>query len=163
MEAIRSGAYDYLVMSRTFPDDLRSSVSRAMREIQQELNLKDEDAARSLFFSNTFDFREIGPKLLRKIFKELNASAGFYEVQTGQTIPYFYMTSLPAYLNWIPEVIAREMEVELLDIAWLEWLEGLGVSVGGDCSPGDLGPGTFGLCSLFVNFSPGKDGVRTQK
>ncbi|HPA44507.1 MAG TPA: sigma 54-interacting transcriptional regulator [bacterium] len=36
VEAIRSGAFDYLVMSRTFPDDLRSAVSRAITEIQKE-------------------------------------------------------------------------------------------------------------------------------
>jgi len=36
VEAIRSGAFDYLVMSRTFPDDLRSAVSRAIKEIEKE-------------------------------------------------------------------------------------------------------------------------------
>ncbi len=36
VEAIRAGAFDYLVMSRTFPDDLRSVVSRAIEEMKQE-------------------------------------------------------------------------------------------------------------------------------
>ena len=36
VEAIRSGAFDYLVMSRTFPEDLRSAVSRAILEIDEE-------------------------------------------------------------------------------------------------------------------------------
>jgi len=120
--------------------------------IQQELGLKDEESARNLFFSNTFDFREIGPKLLRKFIKELNASTGFFEVQTGQTIPYMYMTSLPENLNWIPEVVAREMDIKLLDIDWDGWAEEIGVSFGDSFSSADLGPSAFGLFSLFVNF-----------
>jgi hypothetical protein len=120
--------------------------------IQQELGLKDEESARNLFFSNTFDFREIGPKLLSKFLKELNASTGFFEVQTGQTIPNLYMTSLPENLNWIPEVVAREMDIKLLDIDWDDWAEAIGISFGESCSSADLGPSAFGLFSLFVNF-----------
>jgi hypothetical protein len=120
--------------------------------IQEELGLKDEDSARNLFSSNTFDFREIGPKLLSKILKEVNASTGFYEVQTGQTIPYLYMTSLPENLNWIPEVISKELDIKLLDVDWQGWAEGIGVGFGEDCSPADLGPSAFGLFSLFINF-----------
>lgn len=119
--------------------------------IQQELGLKDEESAKNLFFSNTFDFREIGPKLLHKIIKELNASTGFYEVQTGQTIPHLYMTSLPENLNWIPEVIAQQMDIELMDIDWEGWADEIGISFGEDCSTGDLGPTAFGLFSLFIN------------
>lgn len=120
--------------------------------IQQELGLKDEDSARDLFFSNTFDFREIGPKLLRRILKELNASTGFYEVQTGQTIPQIYMTSLPQNLSWIPEVVAAEMDISLLEIDWEGWASDIGVSFGDDCSASSFDSSTFGLFSLFVNF-----------
>ena len=120
--------------------------------IQQELGLKDEESAKDLFSSNTFDFREIGPKLLSRILKELNASTGFYEVQTGQTIPYLYMTSLPENLNWIPEVISKELDIKLLDVDWEGWAEGIGVSFGDSCSSADLGPSAFGLFSLFINF-----------
>lgn len=120
--------------------------------IKNELGLKDEDSARDLFFSNTFDFREIGPKLLAKMLKELNASAGFYEVQTGQTIPHMYMTSLPENLAWIPEVVASEMDIKLLDIDWDGWAESIGVSFGEGCSSADMGPAEFGLFSLFINF-----------
>lgn len=119
--------------------------------IQKELGLKDEESARNLFSSNTFDFREIGPKLLSKILKELNASTGFYEVQTGQTIPYLYMTSLPENLNWIPEVISQELDIKLLDVDWHGWAEGIGVTFGEGCSLADLGPSAFGLFSLFIN------------
>jgi hypothetical protein len=120
--------------------------------IQQELGLKDEESARNLFSSNTFDFREIGAKLLGKFLKELNASTGFYEVQTGQTIPYLYMTCLPENLNWIPEVISKELDIKLLDIDWESWADEIGVSFGEDCSSSDLGPSAFGLFSLFINF-----------
>jgi hypothetical protein len=131
--------------------------------IQQELGLKDEESARSLFFSNTFDFREIGPKLLRRMIKELNASAGFYEVQTGQTIPYLYVSALPANLGWIPAVVASEMDIQLLEIKWDEWAAQIGVSFGDACSPADFGPATFGLFSLFINFDNLKDGSGKEK
>jgi hypothetical protein len=119
--------------------------------IQKELGLKDEDSARDLFFSNTFDFREIGPKLLRKVLKELNASTGFYEVQTGQTIPHMYMTSLPENLSWIPEVVASELDINLLEIDWEGWASHIGVSFGEDCSASSFDASKFGLFSLFVN------------
>lgn len=128
--------------------------------IQEELGLKDEESARELFFSNTFDFRETGARLLRKILKELNASAGFYEVQTGQTIPHFYMTSLPENLGWIPEVIAKEMDIELLDIDWEGWADKAGVFFGDECSAASFGPSNFGLFSLFINFDSTHHGSR---
>jgi len=119
--------------------------------IQSELGLKDEDSARELFFSNTFDFREMGPTLLGRVLKELNAATGFYEVQTGQTISHMYMTSIPENLNWIPEVISEETDIELLDVNWMEWAEKIGVSFGEECSTADFGPAKFALFSLFVN------------
>ena len=119
--------------------------------IQQELGLKDEESAKNLFFSNTFDFREIGPKLLRKFLKELNASTGFFEVQTGQTISMMYMTSLPENLDWIPDIVAKEMDIKLMDIDWEGWAESIGVSFGEACSASDFGPATFGLFSLMLN------------
>lgn len=119
--------------------------------IQQELGLKDEDSARNLFFSNTFDFRDVGPKLLKRVLKELNSSTGFYEVQTGQTISNMYMTSIPDNLGWIPEVIASEMDINLLDINWQEWSSNAGISFGDDCSAASFGSAKFGLFSLFLN------------
>lgn len=126
--------------------------------IQKELGLNDEESARNLFFSNTFDFREIGAKLLARLLKELNASTGFYEVQTGQTIPNLYMTSLPENLGWIPEVIAKEMDIELLNIEWEDWSSRLDITYGDDCSSTQFGPSNFGLFSLLINFENVKNG-----
>ena len=131
--------------------------------IQKELGLQDEESARGLFFSDTFDFRELGVKLLRRILKELHASSGFYEVQTGQTIPYVYMTLLPGSLHWIAEVVAAEMEMSLLDIQWEDWLGKMGVSIGGELSLADFSAARFGLAGLFGSFSGKSDAVETQK
>ena len=60
--------------------------------IQKELDLKDEESAKKLFYSDTFDFTEMGPALLNKMLKELQSSTGFYEVQTGQTIGQIFLT-----------------------------------------------------------------------
>ena len=131
--------------------------------IKKELGLKDDESARSLFFSNTFDFREMGAKLLQKILKEMNASTGFYEVQTGQTIQYLYMTALPENLGWIPEVISSEMDIKLLNIDWAGWADSVGVQFGDDCSSADFGPSRFCLFSLFINFESSNNGARQEK
>lgn len=119
--------------------------------IQKELGLKDPSSARDLFFSNTFDFREIGSKLLARVLKELNSSTGFFEVQTGQTISYLYMTSLPENLSWIPETFSSELQIEILDIDWDGWATEEGISFGDQCAAVDFGPSKFGLFSLMLN------------
>jgi hypothetical protein len=63
-----------------------------------------------------------------------------------------YVCALPSSLSWIPGVISSEMEIQLLDIDWGEWSSSIGVSFGDDCSPADLGPSSFSLFSLFMNF-----------
>ena len=45
--------------------------------VQKELGLKDEESARKLFFSNTFDFTGMGASLCKRLLKELQSSMGF--------------------------------------------------------------------------------------
>jgi hypothetical protein len=157
---------NFFILTRDKVDLCRpvnSGINGVLPVIREELGLKDEDSARDLFYSNTFDFREIGPKLLSKVLKELNSSAGFYEVQTGQTIPYLYMTAMPDNLGWIPEVVSNELQIQLLDIDWMEWARQIGVSFGDDCSVAEFGPSKFGLFSLLLNFNNLKNGAEEEK
>ena len=98
--------------------------------LQRELGLKDEASARKLFYSNTFDFAEVGPKLLRRMTKELQASTGFYEVQTGLTIENVFISVLPKNLSWVSKTVSDSLGLEILQPNLEKWLESLKIKLG---------------------------------
>ncbi len=128
--------------------------------IQKELGLKDEASAKKLFFSNTFDFTEMGGTLLRKMLKELQASTGFYEVQTGQTIGQLFVTLLPKNLGWIETVLSRSLGVPVLHIDYEPWLESRQIHGGADVQLANLDNRWFGLISLIGQHGGRKDGAK---
>lgn len=120
--------------------------------LQRELGLKDENSARKLFLSNTFDFAEIGPKLLRRLTKELQATTGFYEVQTGQTIEHLFLSVLPANLSWVEKTIADALALEVLQPNYEPWLESLHIKVGDGVEVSNMRGRWLGLFSLMADF-----------
>ncbi|MDQ8208709.1 hypothetical protein QEH52_14375 [Coraliomargarita sp. SDUM461003] len=126
--------------------------------LQRELGLKDETSARKLFFSNTFDFAEMGPKLLRRLTKELQASTGFYEVQTGQTIEKVFISVLPQNLAWVSKTVSDSLGLEILQPNLEKWLEGLKVTLGEGVEVSNLGPRWMGLFSLMGEFHLREEG-----
>jgi hypothetical protein len=119
--------------------------------VQKELGLKDEDSARKLFFSNTFDFTSMGGSLIRKLLKELQSSIGFYEVQTGQSIGHVLCTQLPPALGWIGTTIASSLGVAPFKADLGPWLESLSITVPQGVAPGPLDERWLGLFSLIAN------------
>jgi hypothetical protein len=105
--------------SRPIPQGFNSMIPM----VQQELNLKDEESARRLFFSNTFDFTGMGPVLIKKLLRELHSSIGFYEVQTGQSIGQLVCMLLPTKLSWIETVISSQLGVNPLKPKIAPWLQ----------------------------------------
>lgn len=134
-----------LDVSRPIPHGLDSMFPA----LQRELDLKDEESARKLFYSNTFDFTEMGPVLLRKLLKELQASTGFYEVQTGQMIGQIFLTRLPSNLAWIEQVLSDALGVEVLKIDYQPWLESVFVTPGENVSFDSLDNRWLGLFGLM--------------
>lgn len=120
--------------------------------LQRELGLKDEGSARKLFFSNTFDFAEMGPRLLRRIVKELQATAGFYEVQTGLTIEGVFLSVLPKNLGWIAETIADSLALEIMQPNIEGWMDSLNVKLGSGVEVSNLGSRWMGLFSLMGGY-----------
>jgi hypothetical protein len=105
--------------SRPIPQGFNSMIPM----VQQELNLKDEESARRLFFSNTFDFTGMGPVLIKKLLRELHSSIGFYEVQTGQSIGQLICMLLPAKLSWLETVISTQLGVTPLKPKFSSWFD----------------------------------------
>lgn len=140
---------DRLDISRPIPYGLNSMFPL----IQKELKLKDETSAKKLFYSNTFDFTEMGPSLLKKIMKELQASTGFYEVQTGQTIGYLFTTLLPQNFNWLTRSLSRSLGVDVLRPDFGRWLRSMGIKVGEGVRLESLDSRWLSLFSLMIDFS----------
>ena len=121
--------------------------------LKEELGLQDEASARKLFHSNTFDVAEMGRGLLKKILKELQAVAGYYEVQTGLNIDRFFISLLPKKLSWIPNTISNSLGIEPLKIEFEPWLQSLGISVQDNVNVSALGPRWLGVFSLMAEFN----------
>ncbi len=105
--------------SRPIPQGFNSMIPM----VQQELNLKDEESARRLFFSNTFDFTGMGPVLIKKLLRELHSSIGFYEVQTGQSVTQLVCVLLPSKLSWLETVISSQLGVTVFKPKLGAWLQ----------------------------------------
>lgn len=84
--------------------------------VRKELGLKDEQAARRLFYSDSFDFREMGPRLIDRLLRELQSMIGFYEVQTGQSITRMLCGLLPAKLGWLNQTFSSSLGMSRLEL-----------------------------------------------
>lgn len=111
--------------SRPIPQGLDAMVPI----VQKELGLKDEESARKLFYSNTFDFTGMGPLLIKKLLKELQSSIGFYEVQTGQSVGQLLSTQLSPKLGWLDTAIANALGVTSLKLDPVPWLKSRNITV----------------------------------
>ena len=134
--------------SRPIPIGLSSMIP----VVQKELGLKDEESARKLFFSNTFDFTGMGAQLIQRLLKELQSSIGFYEVQTGLTIGQVVCTQLPLKLSWIADVIATQLAVKPLRMDVVPWLHARNITLAD--SPNSLAADSrwLGVFSLMVQY-----------
>ena len=133
--------------SRPIPQGLDAMVPI----VQKELGLKDEESAKKLFYSNTFDFTGMGPLLVKKLLKELQSSIGFYEVQTGQSVGQVICTMLPTKLAWLDDAIAAALGVASTKLDLVPWLESRRVTFAEGAAPGAADIRWLGLLSLMTN------------
>ncbi len=136
-----------LEATRPIPQGLESMIP----VVQKELGLKDEESARKLFFSNTFDFTGMGPLLIKKLLKELQSSIGFYEVQTGQSVGLLISTMLPPKLAWLDGAIASALGVGTLQLELLPWLESRQITFT-DAAKSVVDARWLGLLSLMARY-----------
>ncbi|MFH1499718.1 MAG: hypothetical protein ABII82_18050 [Verrucomicrobiota bacterium] len=121
--------------------------------VQKELGLKDEESARKLFLSNTFDFTGMAPVLVKKLLKELQSSIGFYEVQTGQSIGQLVCTVLPQKLVWLEAAIAAQLGVGVLKPDFAPWLQARQITLADTAPTGVLTSRSFALLGLMTQFT----------
>lgn len=133
--------------SRPIPQGLDAMIP----VVQKEIGLKDEEAARKLFYSNAFDFTGMGATLIKKLLKELQSSIGFYEVQTGQSIGQVVCTLLPPKLGWLEKAISTQLGVPVLTVDYKTWLQTKGISFDGAANKQELDNRWLGLFSLMLN------------
>lgn len=137
---------DGVDISRPIP----SGIAAMIPVVQKELGLKDEESAKKLFYSNTFDFTSMGGALVKKLLKELQSSIGFYEVQTGQSIGNVFCTQLPASLTWLGTTMAGALGVAPLKVELVPWLESLNITLAEGVALGQPEDRWFGLFSLLA-------------
>jgi hypothetical protein len=142
-------------ISRPIP----SGVAAMIPVVQKELGLKDEESAKKLFYSNTFDFTSMGGTLVKKLLKELQSSIGFYEVQTGQSIGNVFCTQLPASLGWLGTTMAGALGVTPLKMDMMPWLESLNIKLADGVAPNPPDERWAGLFALIASYNP-TDGVQ---
>ncbi len=121
--------------------------------VQKELGLKDEDSAKKLFLSNTFDFTGMGSILIKKLIKELQSSIGFYEVQTGQSIAQVACTLLPAKLAWLENAIAADLGVSVLKPDIPAWLQSHQITLADGVPANAQDARRLGLFGLMVKYN----------
>jgi len=144
--------------SRPIPQGLEAMVP----VVQKELGLKDEESARKLFRSNTFDFTGMGPLLIKRLLKELQSSIGFYEVQTGQSVGQVLCVQLSPKLSWLEGALATSLGIAPLKFDPVPWLRSRQVNVPDALTKtaGDLR--WFGLMSLMVHYNS-QNGAGTEE
>ena len=118
--------------------------------VQKELGLRDEEAARKLLLSNTFDFTGLGPALLKRLVADLQSSIGFYEVQTGQSVGHVLIGQLPPPLAWLEGALSTALGLPAFHPDPLPWLASRQITVPEALAAAARDPRWFGLFSLMV-------------
>lgn len=135
--------------SRPIPQGLDAMVPI----VQKELGLKDEESARKLFYSNTFDFTGMGPLLIKKLLKELQSSIGFYEVQTGQSVGQLLSTQLSPKLAWLDAAIASALGITSLKLDATPWLQARSITLPETLARNAQDIRWFGLLGLMTHYT----------
>lgn len=136
--------------SRPIPQGLSAMVPL----VQKELGLKDEESAKKLFYSNTFDFTGMGPLLIKRLLKELQSSIGFYEVQTGQSVGQVVVMLLPTKTPWIEGTIASSLGLSTVKFDVAGWLRTRQITVPDSLAQTIEDPRWLSVLSLIVHYAP---------
>ncbi|BET66380.1 hypothetical protein ASA1KI_12980 [Opitutales bacterium ASA1] len=121
-------------------------------QVQKELALKDEEAARKLFYSNSFDFTGLGAQLTKRLVRELQASIGFYEVQTGLSVNQLCCTLIPSKVAWLEKTLADVLGMRSFAADYETWMTKQEIELAADVRSTVRGNAWMGLFSLMAQY-----------
>lgn len=150
LEVGESQSYIYII-SESGLDMTRNisfGISAMLPHIKAELGLADEAVARKILIANTFDFTEMAPTLLRRLIKEIQASIGFYEVQTGYTIGQIFPANLSSRFQWVGEHLSRGLGLDMMMVSFDRWPGIIGVEVSESLDMSNADPIVWNLFAL---------------
>src|SRR5581483_6886543 len=86
------------------------SMDKVAEAVQVELGLRFKGSAAKLFFNESYDFSETGPKIAARIAQELSSAIG----ELGHSPAVFACTGLPAKQNWFAHSLATALNLTQL-------------------------------------------------
>ena len=146
--AKRQGSAPGIVLSSVYVESVLRTASRSA----EAGGLTVLGVMPKLFFSNSFDFTGMGPQLTKRLLRELQASIGFYEVQTGQSINQLCCTQLPAKVSWLQRTLADVLGMKVHAIDNAAWLKSMGIEVAEGVQVNDLPPIWTSLLCLMGEY-----------
>jgi hypothetical protein len=116
---------------------------------RKELGEIDGKAVLAQLQSGSADITKHGPKLVRRIGRDLKPLMDSFEMTTGQPVDDILCAYLPPNLSWIAEPLAQATGRSALAFHFEEWLPTAGIEVieGGP----SFGPHWLGALSLVAN------------
>ena len=132
-----------LMMTRTLAFGLDSMLPH----VRAELGLSDDAVAKKILHTNTFDFTEMAPVLLRRLLREFRSATGQFEVETGVAPDRLYFANPTASFQWIYQFVAKSTNLELVSADLEQWPAAVGVEV---VSREDLSHADPALWNLFA-------------
>lgn len=127
-------------------------IESMLTQVKAELGLADEAVARKIVMANTFDFTEMAPALLRRLVKEIQASIGFYEVQTGFAIGQMFVANVSSRFEWITMHLARSIGLEVMNVSYDRWPAIVGIQVADTVRFGDADASLWNLLSITAKY-----------
>ncbi|HZP61220.1 MAG TPA: PEGA domain-containing protein [Opitutaceae bacterium] len=125
------------------------TMDKVAEAVQVELGLKFKGSAAKLFFNESYDFSETGPKIAARIAQELTADVG----ALGRSPAAFICTGLPGKQDWFARSLAGALNLSPLDTDLKAWGSQNGVTFASGVES-NLTPAWLGFLHFIGSFQP---------
>jgi len=130
---------------------IHEGIDTWISRLQQRLQLDELAVAKRLLCSDNFDFKDIGPELLKSYLADVQSIINYYEVASGQAIGHIWITGIPCHLSWVASVLVSSFGLEDVTPRLVDWLESQGIVADPSVIAGFEGC-LFRLFSLMGNY-----------
>ncbi|HTB81659.1 MAG TPA: TonB family protein [Opitutaceae bacterium] len=126
------------------------TMDKVAEAVQVELGLKFKGSAAKLFFNESYDFSETGPKIAARIAQELAADIG----ALGHAPAAFACTGLAAKQNWFAHSLAGALNLAPLAPDIKAWGAQAGFTLAGGVDESAITPAWLGFLNFIGSFQP---------